>query len=186
MAETEICAKEGNRLKRRRFVLPPLPSGRAHHRAGAQHRAVSRSGAADHARPASSIAAAQQAVRDQRQVGILLQRDRRHSDDPTAIDMHRMGTVANIVRYITAPDGSNHLVCQGDNRYSRAHLWSFDGGLFVQVSELHCTGLNAGPKLASVTNSRGGSRFRFAISLRLWRKLRASGWCWTVTRTARA
>src|ERR1700758_3717150 len=58
-----------------------------------------------------SIAAAQQAVRDQRQVGILMQRDAEVAD-PTEIDMHRMGTVANIVRYLTAPDGANHLVCQ--------------------------------------------------------------------------
>jgi ATP-dependent Lon protease len=63
-----------------------------------------------------SVAAAQQAVRDQRQVGILLQRAA-DVNDPTAIDMHRMGTVANIVRYITAPDGTNHLVCQGESRF---------------------------------------------------------------------
>ncbi len=63
-----------------------------------------------------SIAAAQQAVRDQRQVGILLQRAA-DVDDPTGIDMHRMGTVANVVRYITAPDGTNHLVCQGEARF---------------------------------------------------------------------
>ena len=63
-----------------------------------------------------SIAAAQQAVRDQRQVGILLQRAA-EVEDPTAIDMHRMGTLANIVRYITTPDGSHHLVCQGEQRF---------------------------------------------------------------------
>src|ERR1700684_328188 len=63
-----------------------------------------------------SIAAAQQAVRDQRQVGILLQRTA-DIDDPGAVDMHRMGTVANIVRYITAPDGTNHLICQGEQRF---------------------------------------------------------------------
>src|ERR1039458_9087317 len=63
-----------------------------------------------------SVAAAQQAVRDQRQVGILLQRDPEIAD-PTPIDMHRMGTIANIVRYITAPDGSHHLVCQGEQRF---------------------------------------------------------------------
>ena len=63
-----------------------------------------------------SIAAAQQAVRDQRQVGILLQRAV-EVDDPTAIDMHRMGTVANVVRYITTPDGTHHLVCQGEQRF---------------------------------------------------------------------
>ena len=63
-----------------------------------------------------SIAAAQQAVRDQRQIGVLMQRDA-GVGEPGAIDMHRMGTVANIVRYITAPDGSHHLVCQGDQRF---------------------------------------------------------------------
>jgi ATP-dependent Lon protease len=63
-----------------------------------------------------SVAAAQQAVRDQRQVGILMQRDPEVAD-PSAIDMHRMGTVANIVRYITAPDGAHHLVCQGEQRF---------------------------------------------------------------------
>jgi len=63
-----------------------------------------------------SIAAAQQVVRDQRQVGILLQRVA-EVDDPSAIDMHRMGTLANIVRYITTPDGTHHLVCQGEQRF---------------------------------------------------------------------
>jgi len=63
-----------------------------------------------------SIAAAQQAVREQRPVGILKQRDA-DVNDPTGLDMHRMGTVANVVRYITAPDGSNHLVCQGEQRF---------------------------------------------------------------------
>jgi len=63
-----------------------------------------------------SIAAAQQAVREQRPVGILKQRDA-DVNDPTGLDMHRMGTVANVVRYITAPDGTNHLVCQGEQRF---------------------------------------------------------------------
>jgi ATP-dependent Lon protease len=63
-----------------------------------------------------SVAAAQQAVREQRQVGILLQRAV-DVDDPTAIDMHRMGTLANILRFVTAPDGTHHLVCQGEQRF---------------------------------------------------------------------
>jgi ATP-dependent Lon protease len=63
-----------------------------------------------------SAAAAQQAVREQRQVGILLQREAA-VDDPTAIDMHRMGTLANILRFITAPDGTHHVVCQGEQRF---------------------------------------------------------------------
>ncbi|MGB7256207.1 MAG: LON peptidase substrate-binding domain-containing protein, partial [Xanthobacteraceae bacterium] len=63
-----------------------------------------------------SVAAAQQAVREQRQVGILLQREAA-VDDPTAIDMHRMGTLANVLRFITAPDGTHHVVCQGEQRF---------------------------------------------------------------------
>jgi len=63
-----------------------------------------------------SIAAAQQAVREQRPIGVLMQRAA-EINEPTAIDMHRMGTVANIVRYITAQDGTHHLVCQGDQRF---------------------------------------------------------------------
>ena len=31
--------------------------------------------------------------------------------------MHRFGTVANVVRFLTAPDGSHHLVCQGEQRF---------------------------------------------------------------------
>ncbi|WP_407148146.1 endopeptidase La [Bradyrhizobium sp. ORS 86] len=64
---------------------------------------------------AKSIAAAQQAVREQRQIGILLQRDA-EVDDPGPDDLYRIGTVANIVRYITGPDETHHLVCQGVQR----------------------------------------------------------------------
>ncbi|MGA8495438.1 MAG: endopeptidase La [Xanthobacteraceae bacterium] len=84
-----------------------------------------------------SIAAAQQAVREQRQVGILLQRSA-DVDDPMAIDMHRMGTIANIVRYITAPDGTNHLVCQGEQRFQIGEYlsgWPFLVARVVQIPE---------------------------------------------------
>jgi ATP-dependent Lon protease len=84
-----------------------------------------------------SIAAAQQAVREQRQVGILLQRAA-DVDDPAAIDMHRMGTIANIVRYITAPDGTNHIVCQGEQRFQIGEYlsgWPFLVARVVQIPE---------------------------------------------------
>jgi ATP-dependent Lon protease len=63
-----------------------------------------------------SVMAAQQAIRDQRPVGIVMQRDA-DAVDPLPIDLHRTGTLANIARYITAPDGSHHLVCQGTERF---------------------------------------------------------------------
>jgi ATP-dependent Lon protease len=84
-----------------------------------------------------SIAAAQQAVRDQRQVGILLQRDAEVAE-PAPLDMHRMGTLANIVRYITAPDGSHHLVCQGEQRFQVVEYlsgWPFFVARVLQIPE---------------------------------------------------
>jgi ATP-dependent Lon protease len=84
-----------------------------------------------------SIAAAQQAVREQRQVGILMQRD---SDmaDPTPIDMHRMGTVANVARYLTGPDGAHHLVCQGEQRFQIVEFlggWPFLVARVLRIAE---------------------------------------------------
>jgi ATP-dependent Lon protease len=63
-----------------------------------------------------SIRAAQQAVRDEVQLGVLMQRDPQ-LEEPQPLDLHRVGTVANVVRYVTAPDGSHHLVCQGVQRF---------------------------------------------------------------------
>lgn len=66
------------------------------------------------ARP-KSIAAAQQALREQRPIGIVLQRSR-ETEEPGPDDLYRVATIANIVRYITAPDGTHHIVCQGVRR----------------------------------------------------------------------
>src|SRR5512134_3702625 len=46
-----------------------------------------------------SIAAAQQGVRSERPVGLLLQKDAK-TDNPQPGDMHGMGTVAQILRYV--------------------------------------------------------------------------------------
>ena len=62
-----------------------------------------------------SIAAAQQALREQRPIGIFLQRTP-DLEDPGPDDLHRIGTVANIVRYITGPDETHHIICQGVQR----------------------------------------------------------------------
>ena len=63
-----------------------------------------------------SIAAAQQAARGQHPIGVLLQRQG-DIEDPGPNDLHWVGTTANVVRYITAPDGAHHLICQGEERF---------------------------------------------------------------------
>ncbi|HJZ34186.1 MAG TPA: endopeptidase La [Hyphomicrobiaceae bacterium] len=84
-----------------------------------------------------SVAAAQQAVREQRQIGILMQRDQ-SVDEPRVHDMHRIGTVANLVRYVTAPDGNHHLICQGDQRFQIMEFlegWPFLVAKVVRIPE---------------------------------------------------
>ncbi len=75
------------------------------------------------ARP-RSIAAAQAGVRGERPIGIVLQREA-GVDDPAPLDLHRIGTTANVLRYVTAPDGNHHLICGGQQRFK---ILEFVGG----------------------------------------------------------
>ena len=63
-----------------------------------------------------SIAAVQHAIRDGQQIGVLMQRDPQ-VEEPGPGDLHRTGTVANILRMVTTPDGAHQLVCQGVQRF---------------------------------------------------------------------
>jgi ATP-dependent Lon protease len=86
---------------------------------------------------AMSIAAAQRAVREQRPIGVLMQREAA-TEAPGPVDMHRMGTVANIARYITAPDGGHHLICQGEQRFQVTEFlegWPFLVARVLRIPE---------------------------------------------------
>lgn len=73
-----------------------------------------------------SIKAAQYAVKAERPVGILMQRNP-EADVPAPDDLSPMGTVAAILRYVTTPDGTHHIVCQGQQRFRvLAYLDGFD------------------------------------------------------------
>ncbi len=63
-----------------------------------------------------SIAAAQEAARNELPLGIVLQGNAA-AKDPGPEDLSRVGTSANILRYLTAPDGSHHVVVQGVQRF---------------------------------------------------------------------
>jgi ATP-dependent Lon protease len=65
---------------------------------------------------ATSVAAAQEAVRSERRIGLLLQHDGQ-KDEVSADDLHRVGTAGQIARYITGPEGAHHLVVQGQERF---------------------------------------------------------------------
>ena len=62
-----------------------------------------------------SVGAAQTAIRLNRTVGLVLQRDPA-LDEPLPADLNSVATEANVLRYLTSPDGSHHVICQGARR----------------------------------------------------------------------
>jgi len=59
-----------------------------------------------------AAAAVQFAVKTQNPIGVLLQSDP-EAETPGATQLAEVGTVAQVLRYIAAPDGRNHLICRG-------------------------------------------------------------------------
>ncbi|MEJ0043386.1 MAG: endopeptidase La [Rhizomicrobium sp.] len=83
---------------------------------------------------AGSVAAAQQALREQRQIVVLLQRNP-DAESPSPADMYQVGTLANVLRYITGQDGTHHLVCQGVQRFRVTEF--LEGWPYLVVRGLH-------------------------------------------------
>ena len=63
----------------------------------------------------SSVAAAQEAVRSERKIGFLLQREP-NKDQVKPEDLYWVGTAGQVIRYITGQEGTHHLVVQGTSR----------------------------------------------------------------------
>jgi ATP-dependent Lon protease len=63
-----------------------------------------------------SIAAAQFAALNQRPLGVLLQRDP-DAAEPGPNELHPIGTIASVLRYVTTPDGRHHLIGRGEQRF---------------------------------------------------------------------
>ena len=75
----------------------------------------------------ASIAAAQEAARSQRPLGVIAAA-RPADEDPAPEQLHDVGTVADILRYVTAPDGAHHIVIQGQQRF---RVLEYPAGLSV-------------------------------------------------------
>lgn len=64
----------------------------------------------------SSIAAAKYAVEKELPIGILMQRDPM-AEVPKADDLSGMGTIAEILHYAAASEGTHHIICRGEQRF---------------------------------------------------------------------
>lgn len=79
-----------------------------------------------------SVKAIQEAIRLQVPVGVVLQRDEA-VDNPGRKDLYDIGTLAEVARYLTAPDGQHHAVCQGQERI---RVLSLDESRSVLVAKI--------------------------------------------------
>jgi len=89
-----------------------------------------------------SLNAAQEAVRSGKKIGLLLQHDSA-VEKPTSHDLHQVGVLATVVRYVTAPDGTHHLVAQGEGRFrvrEFAHERPYFAASIESLSETNTTG----------------------------------------------
>jgi len=85
----------------------------------------------------ASLTAAQEAIKAERPIGLLLQKNQT-TDEPGPEDLFQVGTLVQILRYITTPDGAHHLICHGEARFRvEAFLsgWPFLVARMVQVRE---------------------------------------------------
>jgi ATP-dependent Lon protease len=83
----------------------------------------------------SSIAAAQEAVRGERPLGVVLQIDPA-AEEPTPEQLHQVGTAAQVLRYVTAPDGTHHVIAQGVRRFRIIEYLSGFPFLAARVEEI--------------------------------------------------
>ncbi|MEO8719295.1 MAG: LON peptidase substrate-binding domain-containing protein, partial [Burkholderiales bacterium] len=86
----------------------------------------------------SSVAAVQEAARQGRKVGFLLQRDPK-TDQVGADDLHWVGTAGEIVRYVPAAEGVHHVAVQGQSRFRVTEFldgWPFLVARVVWIPEV--------------------------------------------------
>jgi len=63
-----------------------------------------------------SRAAVQEAVRLERPIGVLLQ-SKPEAEEPGPDELHWVGTSAGVLRYVTTPDGTHHVIAKGLRRF---------------------------------------------------------------------
>ncbi len=88
-----------------------------------------------------SIAAASEAVRLGRPVVLVQQRDPA-VEKPNGAQLYRVGTEAKVLRHVTAPDGTHHLICQGQHRIRIIEFvegYPFLAARFVRIGQREVT-----------------------------------------------
>jgi ATP-dependent Lon protease len=99
-----------------------------------------------------SITAAQAAVQASSSIGVLTQRDPA-DNEPVPDGLYGMGTVAQVLRYVTAPDDTHHLIVQGESRFRILEFlegWPYLVALIERIAEPEGTGIEIEARLLNL------------------------------------
>ncbi len=98
---------------------------------------------------ARSVAAAQAALKSEQPIGLILQK-KAEVDAPGPDDLYRIGTTSTILRYVTTPEGSHHVIAQGRGRFRVVEFldgFPFLAARIVQMEEPEYEASKAGTEL---------------------------------------
>ncbi len=82
-----------------------------------------------------SIAGAQAALKAEQPIGLVLQK-KADVDAPGPDDLYGVGTSSGILRYVTTPDGSHHVIAQGRGRFRIVEFLDGYPFLAARVAEI--------------------------------------------------
>jgi len=63
-----------------------------------------------------SVLAVQASLEAERPIGVVLQKEA-ETEDPGGADLHVIGTLGNVLRFVTTGEGHHHVICQGVRRF---------------------------------------------------------------------
>jgi len=101
-----------------------------------------------------SVEAVQEAVRFDKPIGLLLQRSPQ-TENPGPEDIYRAGTIASVLKYLPAPDGSRHIICQGQQRFRVVEFQQFHPFPIAKIERLEEELVASSPGTGETAMSKG-------------------------------
>jgi ATP-dependent Lon protease len=83
-----------------------------------------------------SIRLIQETYKKDKIIGVIAQKDQ-EIEDPTVEDLNQIGTIAQIVKMLTMPDGSTTVIIQGKKRFELQEILEYDPYIRARVHEFN-------------------------------------------------
>ena len=75
-------------------------------------------------------------MKNERPIGVVLQKDP-NTSEPEMDDLHPVGTVGNILRYVATSSDAHHIVCQGEGRFRLKEILHGYPFIVARVEKIH-------------------------------------------------